>query len=665
VTNLNDLLAKALPLWLRTTGFDPDARSFSSASHGWGSWELLTHTKEFNEAQDIDSTGLTTYLLLRDTYTEYLKAQTASAFDWITNRAEQEADVARLSELWELLQDPEALAYVDSFRSAVLASCEHYGVEVLSEDFSAWLDTYGLGVLRRDALRAAERLQVHQFAQGDRDPELLQYNPKVVEFWNMNSLLAALRGQKLPGITLVLIRDPEVMHSFFCFAVRDGDNITILTDKQHHPHPDYKRMARRPDRELVKRAEQFWFPYELLDLKPTEDAKALYASARTALVPVNSEAVALTDLKSCNPATVIWSTLVFELIREKFQNQGFKTPDLSYTGEMIRDPHALVGEHGALVRKGLYRPLELGELTPENVVGESKLQHEPAEHNQWMIDRYGESVPDEVFTVVGEHEALVLTDKHLPTPTPRWGWERDEQSRGALRSLDPQTFGTKEEISADRAWVARKNQCKIIQRRVNEEFIRERDAAIEWYNVHVRRNANALLDAVVRGSFVVVGFRFGGFARPDEMKARDLLWLPSTEKSEHLDGWKKGPPALGRAGDVQVWHGGWRDPHCWDRPEFRASVFGVLRPETPTELAAVCRVAVDDLPWSLQHWWVREPYAGNSILQRLDPADHISNPWVKGANPVDGGNHKDGLRLHVGLGLCKRAYNVRAKGGGE
>ena len=83
------------------------------------------------------------------------------------------------------------------------------------------------------------------------------------------------------------------------FAVKNGDTITVLTDKAQTPHPAHKSMsrARAVMRGFEERAGKFWFPYKLLDIEVAANQKDLYAKARTALVPLNAEAVVLSELK--------------------------------------------------------------------------------------------------------------------------------------------------------------------------------------------------------------------------------------------------------------------------------------------------------------------------------------------------------------------------------
>jgi hypothetical protein len=174
-------------------------------------------------------------------------------------------------------------------------------------------DKYSVAQIRLSALRSMNELEACQFMQGDASSDALKVNHWVYEFWNINSLIAAMGGQKFDGVSLCLIRDPEeVMASYFVFAVRNGENITILTDREEGPHPLCWRMTRRPDRDMVARWDKNWFPYHLLDLEEVKDAdgnvKGFVAGKHEGLVPYNLEAAKVQSIAELAPAEFVWLT---------------------------------------------------------------------------------------------------------------------------------------------------------------------------------------------------------------------------------------------------------------------------------------------------------------------------------------------------------------------
>jgi len=476
-----------------------------------------------------------------------------------------------------------------------------------------------------------------------------------------------MRAQSVPGVNIVLLRDPvEALQSYFVIAFRNGDNMTILTDRDKSPHPLYNRMARRPDRDLERRAAMHWFPYDLLSIKVTEDQRQLYATARSALVPIDAKGVKLKALVDLDASSFVWLVLLADLIRERFWERGEHLPALSYTAEMVRSPEALVGSAGSLIVHGSYKPLSLppvlaSDLTPEALA--DQWQHKPTGCNHWLVERYGAEVPVEVMNVLGSGEAERVAGL-LPQPEERGATLSERERRLVLHTVEPTTFGTSKSLQRDRIWSGRFNQAKAVSALAQREFDREKANVVAWYDAAVRRNARALLDAVARGTLVLPAARSGpGMDRELEDKpleslaqaagnASDTFYTVFERKYASASGWLIRGVRLNAEHNADVILGSWHVPSggydCFLN-ETRASVLSVFFPTCPAALAALAGVEEQDLHWALKHWFRDESYRGNPILDRLDPEDWvIKNPWQK-------------LHFRVGVALSRRAFNERRK----
>lgn len=669
---INDLVNEAIQGWARLIGLDENGEI--TGDNPWQAYHLHEHTEGLNESRRLDPTGLTTFMMLRGLVERYLKDVTFDAYSLILDPKSIGARLKPMKELKDILEAPQVVALIEGFQEQVRGAALQYGVrssETLEGLDNLLKDRFDLAYIRRDALLSMYRLEAHQFTQGVKDPNPLKFNPQVFEFWNVNSLLAAMRGQKMAGITMCLIRDPEeALNSYFVFAIRNGGTMTILTDREKTPHPAFNRMSRRPDRLLDRRMARNWFPYSLLGIKKHEDelgeVKRLSVNARTQLVPINIEAVPLKDVRDLTAEEFVWTTLVFDLIREKHWKEDFRVPELSYTGEMVVEPAALVGNASALVKDGLYKPLEVPPLKAADVTAESTREQwddEPTGFNTWMVERYGSQVPDEVLNPVGSQAKLLLEERVnsgelLPILNDRWG----KPVKSELETLNPVTFGTKSQIEKDRIWVARVNQVKVIQRLADEEYERERAGVIEWYSSHVRKNLEFLCNAAAHGELLLPDWKprtFGGVrVTMDEPHESESDRMVQSNRVDQRVGarWSRAFPYIYfdlpqcRFGE----HEDKRD-FCCERTDRAASVFTVIKPTCPEALAILCGVKVEDLPWPLQHWYAEAPYYGNSILNRLDPEDwELKNPWM----PDRGAG---GLRLMVGLAHSKLALHARRK----
>lgn len=696
---INDLVNEALHRWMRLTGavFDEDGNLKRKAKNcPWEPWTLSQLTTGLNESRDLDPSGLTTFMMLRGMVESYLRDIKYSAETLILSPETIESQLGPMRAVREVLENPEVVSIIAAFQKQIRDAAVHYGVppgkhmdalEKLIED------KYDLAIIRRDALLSSRRLEAHQFTQGESDTLPPKYSPDVYEFWNVNSLLLAMRAQKFGGISVVLIRDPEqALNSYFIFAIKNKFTFTILTDIQKGPHPAYNRMSRRPDRNLERRAAQNWFPYDLIGIREVKNAEGeterLVAEVRKQIVPINVEAIPIKPIRDLEAEQFVWTILMFDLIRDRFWVKNERLPELSYTGEMVVEPQALVGAHGSLVKEGLYIPLEMPRLTREDVTAEktaAQWEREPTAFNGWMVERYGSKVPEEVFNPVGPQAQLLLEAKaddpsFLPVTTTEayYGIAGSRKERPHFETLSAVTFGHKEEIKKDRLWVARVNQMKAIQRFADEEFEREKDSVIAWYDAAIEKNREFLLNACAVGELMLPSWKarqmvgVGATDEEHEERGKDRRGEVQAMSQKAGDSWWKAHKSygfhtpkhgLGKRVEEEVpsrsWRRRTRTIHyhvCAERPDVKASIFTVITVSCPEALAVICGVKVGELPWPLQHWYDDHPYHGNSILDRLDPEDWVlKNPWMPE------GWRSTGLKLEVGISLSKSAYNARRK----
>ncbi len=687
---INDLVNEALVRWLALTGlaFDKEGLNVVAKAKNcpWERYTLLHLTEGLNKSRELDPTGLTTFMMLRGMAESYFRDIKFDAETLILNPQSIEDQLVPMRAVRDVLESQEVVQLIAGFQTKIREAAVHYGVppgERMDALEKLLNDKYDLSIIRRDAFLSMERLEAHQFSQGKADPLPLKYSPSVYEFWNVNSLLLAMRAQKFGGISIVLIRDPEeALNSYFLFAVRNGYTFTILTDRIKGAHPAYKRMSRRPDRNLDRRAAQNWFPYDILDLKKITDedgvVEGLVANERTQMVPINVDAVPIKPLREFEPEQFVWAILVFDLIREKYWVKNEQLPELSYTGQMVVEPQALVGREGTLVKEGFYKFLELPALTRADVTAETtkdQWESEPTAFNRWLVERYQHLVPEEILNPVGEPAQLLLearADEILPrTDTEdivNYGGER-KKSKPQFETLDATSFGRATEVSHDRIWVARVNQMKAIQRFADEEFAREKDNILKWYMEALKKNRDVLFDACARGEFSLPAWRtkkgghFTGKELVDSLPSLSQATGDNWWKAHKIYGFSKPKCRLGETQERQVESRGWRRrmrkvyvEMCAERPEVRASIFTAITVTCPQALALVCGVTVDDLPWPLQHWYNDAPYSGNQILNRLDPEDWVlKNPWMPD------GWRSTGLKLNVGVAHSKLAFNARRK----
>lgn len=650
MTTLNELCNEAVLAYARLVKLNP--KSFTDD-------EII---EDLNRSRELDPTGLTTFLMVQGQLDAFLEEQQFSAKAIFANWDKFKKRMDSFERVRAIVNHPDTTALREQYVDAVRLVARNMGREKddLDKVFESPID---LGYLRWSAFKSSVDLETFQFTHGDPDPNPLGVNNMVFEFWNVNSLLRLMQAQGAPGVTMCLIRDPAVAEaSYFVFAIKDGDRITMLTDREIGAHPLFWKMSRRPGRYLERRAARNWFPYELLNLKRTAKGD-LYVEKRNALVPIQAKMIPLMKVSDLPAPEFVWTVLTMELLARKHHGTDRKQLPLAYTGEMVIVPDALVSAGSALARKG-YEPLRLEPLTADALDrSDMRLERERTGFNDWLVERHKDQVPDEVLNVVGQEQARLVGEKHrklLGPPNDNWADKRPAPLH--VEGLSPVTFGTAEQIAADRVWLARKNQAEAIEELARREFEANEKAVRRWIREKLMGQIQVLTEAAARQSFESDVKLFRGFADDDFDEDRKV-----TEKIERQNLLtnqalllRKGfgiyssftMPNYEASGSYCL--GPWDERYkrwlCAVQRDVGASVFTRFEPQCPTSLAALLGVEVVELPVWLQHWYATEPYSGNCILDRLDPADWaIKNPW------------HEKWRISITLPLCKRVFAAERK----
>lgn len=640
---------QALKVWMEATGLDPKAHDIL------GSWARLDNTYEYHkgirESQDVDPTALTTFMILRSTVRNFAKDQEFDGLEILEEPEKVLQRTEKLRSLLRILNDPECMEEVAHFQKTLRETAQTMGLqETVGKAID---DIQELAYIRRDALLGFKELKVYHFGYGKRGPQKPKYNENVVKFWNMNSVVMAAQAQPTDGITMVMVRDPVDLFSYFSFLVVNGENITVVSDLPDSPHPFHKYMSRSraQERRFESRAMRLRFPYQLFDFSFNDDGRYTGEKLKTALARINTEAVRVKGIKELEPDQALWALMMFDLLSEQYWLQEQKPVVLSYTGDGMRQ--ARLGMNS----KELILPgqASLAALTRADM-HRSKLKHvfesEPTGQNDWMEDRYAGKVPEQAFNMIGEKKVYRLLDgtqanskqKMVPKTkevapvfnTNSFGWKNKNWS---LEAVESTLFGTPEQMESDRRFVARMNQAIIIEAEATKEFHARKKEIERWYEQAVKANLDKLLYHIAVGKF--------------DSETQDY----KPRKNGESPGFDNGVPQRGnilhqcRSKDPSFWrcqvklYGDARTKYLCAISGKQATIWSFFRPMTPKSLADMAGCKVEELPDLLQHWYRNERYTGNMILDRLDPMDwKCENPWRS-------------LHFEVLIGLAKSEFN--------
>lgn len=642
---------EALRLWqeLTSPGVIPKGLRLSQ-------WEVQETYKELQEALNLDPSELTASLLLSHFTHEFLRNQSLSMLDLLLAPEDLQAKLDKPRQLLALVNELGTTAKRDAFLADLLAAVSQYGAGERDAIKELMKNHDDVGILRRDALRSMETLSVHQFLAGLPEPEHVKpvYNQMIHQWVNINAMLKA--ATHMPsGVSLNLIRDPNDFNSFFCFTVRNGGNLFVVTDREAADHPLQSGMRRRPDRVMDRRMRKNWFPYDLLDLRYDEEEQRFYVgkSSSTELVASQQAAWPIKPIQEMEADELLWVTMMFDLLVERFWHQGFQAPALSYTAEMFKIEHALQAPAAAgnLQVQG-YKPLSLPALTRCDILAEAVTEAEVGEKahepNKWLEERYGPQVPESVMNLVGPQTQVLLlnTETNAIEPAPdsyrkldTWGREKAREGRLELSSMVPTDFGSKEKLDADRKFIARANFASHVDLLAKAEFEARHQEVERWYEEQVLKNQPNLLPLV---GHVALGVPAPAQETFDHWETgAGAIWATRTEEGGRGPGLRNLMRRIELKGSARCVIKG-----------VRASYLAAFYPGTAQELAFLCGCSVDALPDVLQNWTLERKYIGNSILNRIDPMIwQVSDPWKK-------------LDLRVTIPLSKSAINQLEKAPG-
>ena len=653
-------LVEALALWAELTNFDEDRKRFTIR-------DLRTSqmAESIREALELDETNITGFLMLGYFADLFIEQVNFPLTDLLNNRPKVEAFVHKTERLKAILNDKLMLQDLAHFQLTTRQAVRHYRADT-DEVMAIIEDRHDISILRRDALKSMKCLKVDYFTQGLPEAEGVRpvFNTEVYQFFNMNSLLQSLCNMP-SGVSLNLIRTPDDYQSYFVFAIRNGGHLVTLSDIAPQVHPLSNSMSRRPDKALDKRANQNWFPYNLMGLKYDAEQGTLWVEKQdfgNALIPLNQTAFPLSAINQLQPQEIIWITLMFELIVERFWRRPVEAPHLSYTGEMVKVQDALIKHAGqsslpVVQYQGISaHPLTVTEVAYPNSDKKKAFGEQGGSHNDWLVDRYQHQINPTVLNLLNHGDVTAVLTKlddegAAPTVLPTDEHERNVRHGGINRpkhytyhSLDPAAFGSEENLLHDRLFLARMNLATEIQRLADIEYEARKDEVKAWFLERVHQNLDVLLSLASQDK---VWLQAEGEFNQDQFTTQSRhghegVRYQISELVDYEEYRAKGRTTV-HSNSISTGYLPKVDRYGCIRTGAASSYFLRIEPQTAADLAMMAGVTVAEMPDVLQHWTATLPYVGNSILDRIDPvAWELECPWITNC------------RFNVSIWLSKR-----------
>jgi len=646
---LHQIVNEALMQWVKVQGVDPVPDKNGNIDGPYG---VIENYKILREAQELDTTGLTACMVLRAMVEEQLHDQKFTLHDLLNKPLEVEKSLKPLRDLVGTLEPEWVEEEIEKYIKHIKYAVSYYKVD--SEKWKkVFDDKMSLAWIRRDALKSFKEMRAHQFTFGNHDDVQPKYNEHICQFWNINSLLTIIGNSPVSGVTLCVVRDSAVPEfSYFVFAIRNGGNLILFTDKTVTEHPLQKFMSRRPGRDLEERMFKHHFPYQLIGAEETSDADHAQIHGTPGLVKYQAQADIIGQFNKMEPDQVLWAILILDKIKEEYWLKKKCLPNPSFTGEMIRQPQILLEKlQLPVVRTEV---LEMPHLTVKDISKDKLIQEgqwdtawrgrNPTGCNQWMEERYGHLISEEFLNLLDDGKPKMLpSSEHETSSLDEFSPRLREYT---LTAYDPTEFGTKEEILKDYKWHARHNQAVAVNKAAQEEFELKKDEVFSWFKSHIQANVETLKAAIGKGEFITEGqFEKSTFDFTKPGLKNILNVFTNTKGRHYCPRW--------RLREMVVFGEMGRDNHFCFVSNLRAAVFAEFVPRTPQAIADLCACKLEDLPIFLQHKYDKDPYTGNHILDRIDPMEWIvRNPWKE-------------LTLGVVFMMTKKVYNALRKSAGK
>lgn len=598
-------------------------------------------------AINLDETNITAMMILKNSLQSYTKG-TKFSFDFLlSNREKLFKFISAYDELNEKLSSKTVTDEIDKFRNRILDDTGKSGF-TMDKDFTDFVnDDFSLAEIRLSALNSFKNLRIDQFSSGKSATDNKVFNTKdvVFEFTDINFLLREMKSNKLQdGVYVCSIKDPDdYRFSFFVFAIKNGENIYIVSDKPDLPTPNYKRVGRGRaiDKRFETRVNTHFFPYELLVEYDSNSERYVQTKKEytDALSLRESGFSILGYVDKCNPESKLWLMMMFGLFSHKYFVENTPQMEMSYTNLMIEQPSdydqkaknvdetaIITSANAALIS---YTGLPLEEINTHLSTNENdELWHsEPTHKNDWMVERYGNEIKKlnvkALLSAPNEDLKIDKSQNLVSNPIEEWHAAFDGSAYLEVKDIKLSDFGKKKEIVQNLKWQARYVQSRQIAIVMQDEFNNTNKEIKKWYQNAVEKNIANIRKAIAKGEFLSRYERNNGFMSKDINEEKNILTIYSkeecTKRFDSFHFYKTFSLAKYKPNHSKL---------CY----FTEKPWGVvveLNVTNAQAMADVCGLSgVNDLPEILRHYTARDPYHGNSILDFIDPMETIKDPWM-------------------------------------
>ena len=658
--------------------FVKDEKKYSSYLKYKGySYELGNKFEQLKRGLELDSSGITSFLLLENEPRRVLEDTIIDAENIVENLEILELFRKDFMKLQAHLNNHEMGRVKTDYYNHLFDGLRYYRKKELSkEEFNQLVNNENIAELRFNALDYLDKLKVEQFSQGDLQEKRAKYHNPILGFWSINSLVDFVSKQQDAGVALYAVIDRMSYDNYFVLGIKNGQNITMLSDRPKSPTGLGGQMHRRfPERSFANRVQKGYFPYDLLDVEIELVDDHYYAftnfNNKEGIILREKGFIYLGEISSLRQDNLLWILSMMQLIDERYFKKNTHTEALSYTGEMllIEEPSQELVE--ALMLKDYEKPslnlLGNNEILTSEEFDFFKYGTRCNRQNDWMEEYYkkeGRLDYNLLFPVseTGEYKSMVYDGKSFRLQT-RIKGRRVDASFEKYYEKDtvievwadayvfiPSNSGTQKDLQKIIHYIQRANLSAQLSCLIRYDYYKTIKDFRRSYSKRMLERKSWLLDRVPE-------------IADNELQVRAKIVEPKVEfRFDYSQGWFKtdncgrrrlGNFLIGKESQLK----GKEVMMCAVNGS-KPSLEAIFYVENVDDLLFLTGWNVNDLPEPMKHYSREDSYNGNSLLEKVDPIGEIENPF----NAPYG--NSDNL-FHVSVALSKRGYNYLRKQSGK
>lgn len=615
-------LEEKLNLWVDITGINPteERKSWTLSAHKISDYDI----KKINDdLQNIIKYGnqVMTEIALRTFFIEFLKDRKVSLFDLISEENNNEM----INKCKTLMQELPVTKEETAMKHTIKNALDFYGKDVVSED----INTFDLVSLYISAKNNIDNLKTFQFKRGNKSDAAPKILKEVYLFNSIDEVIKGINSFSENAIMLCYIHDTEESSgSYFSYVIKNEENIYLLGDIPEYEHPYQKYISRCPSRNMADRINKTYFPYSLTNID---------LSDRYSVNDGFSKEDNFIPLGKCNSmelSELIWHIYMLQFIKEKFFDNSFDCPEISYTGNMLNTPLIEKSETALAIYNDfpvldmpVYKDIkETDDLTYGNKNYPRNSQHLFDD----VIDRFKDKISVEELQLYKNVDRVPLIEKK------HW-YDKDSAD---LLTVNTNSFGTAKELMEKSKWVLRFNYAIKINELAKQEYEEMNQDIRTWYHEMVNKNLPDIIEKTLRDEFkgkykVIKNWNgtvtFGDGNDISLISKNSINEAPSSYyfvKNEYLSNSDSKCIISGAKGNICL----------------------TISPYDADNLCDILGITKDELPEQIRNWkTTKRNYSGNHLLDNLDPMDWvIKDYWYQ-------------MNFGIALVFSKSAYNKKRK----